>query len=149
GAVGLRLLRPESRRGRIAVRPAARPSAQPPHRGDLGRLRGDIARSPAGLLPGETPVVSTPLDDRAARLVAALGGDAVLARAPGRVTLIGEHPDYTGLPVLPFAIAHDVMIAGKIRSDRTIAAVNRDERFEPRRFPAISPLAPFPPGDWG
>src|SRR5262249_25240578 len=37
----------------------------------------------------------------------------------------------------------------KIRSDRTIVAVNRDERFEPRRFPAISPLVPFPPGDWG
>jgi galactokinase len=95
--------------------------------------------------------VSTTPDDRAARLVAALGedGSAVLARAPGRVNLIGEHTDYNGLPVLPFAIGQDVMVAGRIRDDHIIEAVNHDACFSPRRFPATSPLAPFPPGDWG
>ena len=94
--------------------------------------------------------MSPTLEHRAVALVASLGGDgAVLARAPGRVNLIGEHTDYNGLPVLPFAIEPDVAVAGRFRDDRTIETVNRDARYPPRRFPATSPLPPFPPGDWG
>ena len=36
---------------------------------------------------------------------------AVVVSAPGRVNLIGEHTDYAGLPVLPFAIDRRVTVA--------------------------------------
>lgn len=36
---------------------------------------------------------------------------AVVARAPGRVNLIGEHTDYCGLPVLPIAIDRATFVA--------------------------------------
>ncbi|HPU96875.1 MAG TPA: galactokinase family protein, partial [Candidatus Hydrogenedentes bacterium] len=38
---------------------------------------------------------------------------AVIARAPGRVNLIGEHTDYNHGFVLPMAIERDTMIAGR------------------------------------
>jgi N-acetylgalactosamine kinase len=95
--------------------------------------------------------VSTAADDRTTALLGAVSGegDAVLARAPGRVNLIGEHTDYNGLPVLPFAIEPDVMVAARPRTDGTIDAMNQDSRFPPRRFRPVRPLPPFPAGDWG
>ena len=46
----------------------------------------------------------------------------VMARAPGRVNLIGEHTDYTGGLVLPFAIEPSVWVAAATTPDRTITA---------------------------
>ena len=43
-----------------------------------------------------------------------------VARAPGRVNLIGEHIDYEGYGVLPFAIEKDCVIAVKLHHSNTI-----------------------------
>jgi galactokinase len=43
-----------------------------------------------------------------------------LFRAPGRVNLIGEHTDYNDGFVLPVAIDREVLIAARVRDDRTV-----------------------------
>jgi galactokinase len=47
-------------------------------------------------------------------------GPSFVARAPGRVNLIGEHTDYNDGFVFPVAISHDVTIAGRARNDRRV-----------------------------
>ena len=56
----------------------------------------------------------------------------VVARAPGRVNLIGEHTDYNEGFVLPVAIDLDVLVAMRRRPDRRarILAVNFGRRTE-------------------
>jgi galactokinase len=44
----------------------------------------------------------------------------VIARAPGRVNLIGEHTDYNGFPVLPMAIDRSIWVATAPRAERTL-----------------------------
>jgi len=65
-------------------------------------------------------------------LLAQLPGATFGTFAPGRVNLIGEHTDYSGLPVLPFAIQLGVAIAGAPRPDDAVLVQNRDgARFPP------------------
>lgn len=85
-----------------------------------------------------------------ARFAAAYGRPAVLlARAPGRVNLIGEHTDYNGLPVLPLAIDRSVLVAGAPRGDRVVRAASVAARFAPRQYEIAVRIAPGPAGDWG
>jgi galactokinase len=65
---------------------------------------------------------------------------AMVARAPGRVNLIGEHVDYNEGFVLPAAIDRDVIVVAAPRPDNEVhvLAVDRGEtdRFTPlERFP--------------
>src|SRR5439155_4118416 len=49
-----------------------------------------------------------------------------IARAPGRVNVIGEHTDYNDGFVLPAAIEQAIYFAGRVRDDNTISIQSLD-----------------------
>ncbi len=69
-------------------------------------------------------------------------------RAPGRVNLIGEHTDYSGLPVLPIAIDRSTVAVVAARCDRTIQIANADPAYPARSFALAPEIPPYPRGDW-
>jgi galactokinase len=73
----------------------------------------------------------------------------LLAHAPGRVNLIGEHVDYCGLPVFPMAIQRGITVAARPRSDGAARVVNVDPRFALREFALGRDIPPRSAGDWG
>ncbi|KAJ2493871.1 galactokinase [Coemansia sp. RSA 2050] len=58
-----------------------------------------------------------------------------IARAPGRVNIIGEHIDYCGFPVFPMAIAPDTLVAARANGSDHIRVSNMDgTKYPPRGF---------------
>lgn len=77
------------------------------------------------------------------------GGELRLVRAPGRVNLIGEHTDYSGLPVFPIAIQKDVAILFRPRRDREVHLVDLREKYGRRDFSLSAKIEPYLTSDWG
>ncbi|MGA6973121.1 MAG: galactokinase [Candidatus Binatus sp.] len=89
---------------------------------------------------------------RAARLVGRVRGNrgmrVVAARAPGRVNLIGEHTDYSNLPVLPVAIDRSTIVVAAANATGEIEVANADPAWPPRRFAIERRIPPYETGDW-
>src|SRR5579862_2734674 len=69
-------------------------------------------------------------------------------RAPGRVNLIGEHTDYSNLPVMPIAIDRSTIIVAAARDDASVELRNVDANFPAREFRLEERIPPFASGDW-
>jgi N-acetylgalactosamine kinase len=88
---------------------------------------------------------------RAKRLAERVSGGAHVfaARAPGRVNLIGEHTDYSGLPVLPVAIDRSTIVVATANATNEIELSNADADDWPSRRIAIErKIPPYDTGDW-
>ena len=72
--------------------------------------------------------------------------ETVIAKAPGRVNLIGMHIDHQGGAVNPIAISETRVIA-QPRPDDKIILKNMNPKFEKRSF-QISEILPKKPIDW-
>jgi galactokinase len=69
----------------------------------------------------------------------------VVASAPGRVNLIGEHTDYNGGQVLPIAIDRRTYVAMRAVPKETRSRIVSDNQSMPAEFDIRSP---FPSGQW-
>ncbi|KAJ1938623.1 galactokinase, partial [Linderina macrospora] len=64
-----------------------------------------------------------------------------IARAPGRVNIIGEHIDYCGFPVFPMAIAPDTLIAVRANhTDKVHVANTLGDKYPAREFSATTDI---------
>ena len=87
---------------------------------------------------------------RATKLVHRVRGNAsiVAVRAPGRVNLIGEHTDYSGLPVLPVAIDRSTIVVAAANTTSELEVTNADPAWPSRLFAIERKIPPYATGDW-
>ena len=80
------------------------------------------AEEPGGaVMPGRWYALTVISDELRREFLALYGRpSSVAVRAPGRVNLIGEHTDYSDLPVLPMAIGQALMVAASARDDGVV-----------------------------
>jgi galactokinase len=72
----------------------------------------------------------------------------LVARAPGRVNLIGEHTDYNDGFVLPAAISKQTMVAVRRRDDATINLIAADLGNARNSFALNAIIGPDPKAPW-
>ena len=71
----------------------------------------------------------------------------IIARAPGRVNLVGMHVDHRGGHVNPIA-AKDLIMVAEPRDDDRVVLHNTDSRFEPCDFSILEESPAVPVRDW-
>jgi galactokinase len=99
--------------------------------------------SPTASAPAASPLRDRVVQDFTRRFGAA---PTLVARAPGRVNLIGEHTDYNDGFVLPMAIDREAWIALRPREDATVRLHSLDFPDEPVEF-TLGALEHHP-GSW-
>lgn len=72
-----------------------------------------------------------------------------IVRAPGRVNLVGEHIDYSLLPVLPMAIQLRTTLTVRPREDCHVRLANAEKAYSDIEFELSTDLEPGPASDWG
>lgn len=77
------------------------------------------------------------------------GSSIGIARAPGRVNIIGEHCDYNGLPVMPTAIDREIAISFSPSDCAEVKLCNVNPAYGERSFTLSDRIEPYPAGDWG
>ena len=77
------------------------------------------------------------------------GAPTHVARAPGRVNLMGEHTDYNHLPVFPMAIQREARIALRPRDDGMVVLHSTEPGFSPVELELRPNIPPEPEGHWG
>ena len=88
-------------------------------------------------------------DDVKALYRASFGADpAVIARAPGRVNLIGEHTDYNDGFVLPAGISRQTLVAAGPRQDARIEIVAGDLKGAQAGFSVAEKVLPTTEEPW-
>jgi galactokinase len=75
-------------------------------------------------------------------------GPELVARAPGRVNLIGEHTDYNDGFVLPCAISRQTLVAARRRDDRQVRIVAGDLGGATTTFSLAEPITPDGAAPW-
>ncbi len=75
------------------------------------------------------------------------GAPGLIARAPGRVNLIGEHTDYNDGFVLPMAIGVQTMVAARVRHDGIIRLYAADHASQ-SEFAIGAPIRPDHAAPW-
>ena len=76
-------------------------------------------------------------------------GRDFVVRAPGRVNLIGEHIDYSLLPVLPMAIQLGTWMSVRPRADGRLRLSNEDTAYSDVELELSGEMPAGPGGDWG
>jgi galactokinase len=76
------------------------------------------------------------------------GTPQLLARAPGRVNLIGEHTDYNDGFVLPMAISGETMVAARRRDDGMVRLLAVDFDGARSAFSIAAPIVPDAAAPW-
>jgi galactokinase len=107
-------------------------------------LRRTVTAMPTLVEPGDPAGIAASLASALSRRTGEL--PTVVAGAPGRVNLVGEHLDYNGGRVLPLALPHATYAAVAPRTDRVLSVASL--QLGEARSVALDDLAPGSVRGW-